>query len=163
MTEIILPPSRRHGDPNNLKVFLAGAIDMGNAILWQDDIIRTFNEDGIPVTFFNPRRADWDASWTQTLDSPQFVEQVNWELDFIERADILFMFFPGNSIAPISLLEFGLGIGLGLDVIIAAEPGYHRRGNLEVMCVREGIVLHTSIDSASWALEQEIFKKVALF
>lgn len=152
MADVILPPSRLNGKPNTVRVFLAGAIDMGKAAPWQNQVIADF-EDTNAVTFFNPRREDWDASWTQTLDNPQFVEQVNWELDYIERAHIVFMYFPGTSVAPISLLEFGLCIGLDKILIVAAEPEYHRRGNLAVMCDRAGITLHSTLESATLELE----------
>lgn len=157
MTDLIKPPSRLNGTPGNVRVFLAGAIDMGRAEPWQDYVFEWMCDSNFPLTFFNPRREDWDAAWEQTLKSEQFVEQVNWELDNIEKADIVFMYFPSDSLAPISLLEFGLAVGLKKKIIIAAGEGYHRLGNLAVICDREGIVLHPDLQSAISELYRTLY------
>ena len=152
MSEVILPPSRRYSTVGNVSVFLAGSIDMGYAVDWQAELIKQF-EPTKNVTLYNPRRDDWDSSWTQTLDSPQFVEQVNWELDFMDHADIVFMYISGTSKAPISLLEFGRIMALYPDkLVLCVEDGFYRRGNIEVMCNRQCIELHSDLKGAIYAL-----------
>jgi hypothetical protein len=32
------------------------------------------------ILVLNPRREDWDSSWIQSIDNPQFREQVEWEI-----------------------------------------------------------------------------------
>ena len=44
-------------------IFLGGSIEMGTAELWQKKIISELSD--LPIQFLNPRRDDWDSSWTQ--------------------------------------------------------------------------------------------------
>lgn len=145
------PPDRLFGDHRQLTVFLAGAIDMGLARNWQEEVVNDSTEWHYNrVHFYNPRRKDWDASWEQSIDNPKFVEQVNWELDFLERADVAFFFFPGTSKAPISFFELGWALAKKENVIVAAENDFYRRGNLEVICNRAGIPLYSSLKDATF-------------
>lgn len=114
-------------------MFLAGSIEMGRAEDWQQRLQREL--DDLPVTILNPRRDEWDASWVQSIDNPQFRTQVEWELDALERADVIAMNFAADSKAPITLLELGLFAPSG-KVIIACPEGYWRRGNIEVVAAR---------------------------
>ena len=63
-------------------VFLAGSIEMGKAENWQEKVTKVFNDLGYIV--FNPRRDDWDSTWTQEFSNSQFYQQVNWELNSLE-------------------------------------------------------------------------------
>src|SRR5690348_17556751 len=72
------------------RVFLAGSIEMGLAELWQERVVRALSREGVIV--LNPRRDDWDDSWDQAADDPRFFEQVSWELDMLEAADIVGMY-----------------------------------------------------------------------
>lgn len=92
------------------------------------------------IIILNPRRDDWDASWEQTISNPSFKEQVDWELEGLERADAIFMYFAAGSKSPITLLELGLHAASG-KVIIVCPDGFWRRGNLEVVADRYHIPL----------------------
>jgi hypothetical protein len=87
-------------------VFLAGSIDMGQAVNWQEIVSDMYRGSSV-VTIYNPRRDDWDSSWEQKLECGYFTEQVNWELDFMDKSDFVFLFISKDSKAPITLLEFG--------------------------------------------------------
>jgi hypothetical protein len=88
------------------KIFLAGSIELGVAENWQLKIEKELEE--LPVTIYNPRRDSWDSSWIQRESNDQFRKQVNWEMDKLEAADIIFLNFVGDTKSPISLLELGL-------------------------------------------------------
>jgi len=93
-------------------VFLAGSIEMGNATDWQAALTvalaaRLADRAG-HVVMLNPRHDAWDASWRQTIDELRFREQVEWELDGLDRADVIAMWFAAETRAPITLLELGL-------------------------------------------------------
>jgi len=153
---VYLPPGRILPPHDRLTVFLAGAIDMGRARTWQQEVVDFFGDEEL-ISFFNPRRDDWDSSWTQELTNPQFTEQVNWELDMIERSDLVLIFFPKDSQAPISLLEFGyIAARAPGKLIVVVEPGYWRRGNLEVICNRERIALYDTLAEGKYALEDAL-------
>jgi len=121
-------------------VFLAGSIDMGAAKDWQTDLVVALGARDI--TILNPRREDWDSSWKQSIDEPQFREQVEWELDGLERADLVAMWFAPDSVAPITLLELGLTARAD-KLVVGCPAGFWRKGNVEVVCARFDIPLAT--------------------
>lgn len=125
-----LPPA------GGLSVFLAGSIDMGEAPPWQRDVVGALSEPGLSI--LNPRRPDWDASWSASIDDARFVEQVEWELAAMERADVIAMYFAPTSQAPITLLELGLFAESG-KLIVCCPDGYFRKGNVDVVCRRYAV------------------------
>jgi hypothetical protein len=134
-------------------LFLAGAIDDGRAEPWQEDVIASV--DDLRGTVCNPRRQAWDATWGRTLDDPRLAEQVGWELDALERADLIAFWFPATAAAPISLLELGLH-ARGGRAIVGCMPGYHRQGNVAAVCRRYGPPMHDDVDGLIVALRQRI-------
>lgn len=125
-------------------VFLAGTIDMGSGEDWQTDFVGHFATTA--VTFLNPRRASWDASWKQDISSPKFRGQVDWELDYQDAADMIVMYFAPDSKSPITLLELGLAAQYPEKVIVACPEGFWRRGNVQIVCDRLGIELVDSLE-----------------
>lgn len=130
-TPVVLAPGER-------AVFLAGSIDMGRAEGWQSEAEAALAD--LPVVILNPRRDEWDASWEQDISNPHFREQVEWELDGLELAAVVAVYFAPASQAPISLLELGLTARTG-KVVACCPPGYWRRGNVQVVCARYGVPL----------------------
>lgn len=152
-TIVLSPPSRvwESIDSTHPTIFLAGSIEMGTAEEWQANVI-----DKIPldVTFLNPRRDNWDSSWEQSINNPHFYEQVSWELDMLNLADIIFMYFDPNTKAPISLLELGLHASTSASKMIVCCPAeFYRKGNVDIVCQRYGIPVFTSLDVAIIALK----------
>src|SRR6478609_8062091 len=124
-------------------IFLAGSIEMDKAINWQKICEEKLSNKFI---LFNPRRESWDNSWEQTIDNLQFNEQVSWELDALEKADIILMFFAANTKSPISLLEFGLYARSGkLKVIV--EEGFWRKGNIDIVCQKYQIEQYKDLET----------------
>jgi hypothetical protein len=149
-------PNKYNRNAENMKherVFLAGSIEMGTAENWQQKVVDAFKFN---VTFFNPRRTDWDASWKQELNNPQFYEQVSWELDMLDDADIIFMYFDPNTKSPISLLELGLMASRGREVMVCCPEGFWRKGNVDILCQRYGIPVFTNLDTMIVALKNKI-------
>ena len=114
------------------KLFLAGTIEMGNSEDWQAKIIKNIMLSDVDnVNIFNPRRVIFDQN-----DSEEIELQINWELDRISNADVIFMNLCANTISPISLLEIGLiislikQIGKEITFIIHVEYGYSRTQNV---------------------------------
>ena len=152
--KIIKPP---HFIPNNLAcVFLAGSIEMGAAENWQDKI--TAMLDGTPWTVLNPRRDDWDSSWVQSIGNPQFFEQVNWELQGIEVAEHVIVYFDPSTKSPITLMELGLLAGRSPEkAIVICPDGYWRRGNVQVVCDRYRMTQVSSLEGAISILNRASF------
>ena len=112
-------------------VFLAGSIDMGKAVNWQQQVTDALV--GMDITILNPRRDDFDASLVQSIDNPPFVEQVEWELRALEEADVIAMYFDPKGYAPITLAELGIHIR-SKKLVVCCPDGFWRQGNVEVMC-----------------------------
>lgn len=142
MNVTIYPPRRLDWKNNETdddirdqySIFLAGTIDMGNSIDWQKQITDELSNEFSNLTFYNPRRLDWNSNWKQSLDEPAFVEQVNWELDMLHEADLIIMYFLPNSKSPISFLE--LGMHLHSNIVVYCPTGFWRKGNIEIVCER---------------------------
>jgi len=134
----IKAPNCQMVSPEMTTVFLAGSIEMGVAEKWQDRVVKAFADTDL--VFLNPRRDDWDSSWTQSASDPKFYEQVNWELDGFEVADVVLFYFDPNTKSPITLLELGLMAGkayaMGTTVIVCCPDGFYRKGNVEMVCQR---------------------------
>jgi len=133
---VVKPPSPLRTTPGTLAVFLAGSIEMGAAGPWQADLEVALA--AAPVTLWNPRRDAWDSSWRQSIDEPLFREQVEWELEAQERADLIAMYFAPGTRSPISLLELGLFARSG-KLLVCCPEGFWRQGNVQVVCRRYGV------------------------
>jgi nucleoside 2-deoxyribosyltransferase len=123
---------------DEVSIFLAGSIEMGTAEKWQDKIVQQLS-DIENLVIFNPRRDDWDSSWVQSIDNPQFKEQVQWEQGNIEGADLVVFVFDPNTKSPITLMELGLAVGMDKYVIIYCPDGFWRKGNVDVLCENFGL------------------------
>lgn len=126
-------------------LFLAGSIEQGAAEDWQARVVAEVARLGVVV--LNPRRDEWDASWEQRAHFAPFREQVEWELEALERADIVLMHFAPSTRAPVTLLELGLFARSG-KLVVSCPDGYWRKGNVEVVCARYGVPLLASLDEA---------------
>lgn len=150
---VCCPPVFRYKKPSAIEysVFLAGTIDMGNSEDWQQAAISRL-QDRCSV-IYNPRRTDWDSNWVQELTNPQFNSQVTWELEMLDKADIVFMYFDPTSQSPISLLELGwLAAKKPQNTYVCCPPGYWRKGNVDIVCNRFGITVYNSLEVALTAL-----------
>ena len=136
MAIILKPPQPLRKDPSTRSVFLAGSIEMGIAAPWQAAVEQALASAA--VTIWNPRRDAWDSSWKQSYEHPLFFEQVSWELEAQERADIIAMYFAPETKAPITLLELGLFARTG-KLIVCCPEGFWRKGNVDIICRRYGV------------------------
>lgn len=118
--------------------FLAGSIEMGKAVDWQARVIAETAD--ILGNIYNPRRRDWDPTWA--AESAELKAQINWELDQLEDAQTIFFYFQGDTLSPISLLEFGLAVAWSTrgrsapNVIVVCERDFWRRTNILETCQR---------------------------
>ncbi len=151
----IKPPNRPDYDKSVPSIFLAGSIEMNKAADWQSDITDTLKKYN--CTIFNPRREHWDSSWEQKITNPQFKEQVTWELDHIDVADIVFFYIDPKTKSPISLMELGMVLATRKPGIIVCCPeGYWRKGNVDIICARYGIQVFEHLSVATLCLMKMI-------
>src|SRR5262249_24887622 len=100
MARVLKPPAPLAWDERTPSVFLAGSIEMGAAADWQSAFARSLSD--LDVVILNPRRDEWDASWVQSIDNPAFRGQVEWELEGMERASAVAMYFAPATRAPVT-------------------------------------------------------------
>lgn len=124
-------------------LFLAGSIEMGAAVDWQATVTSALSR--AKGTLLNPRRDDWDSTWEQSIGNPQFVQQVEWELSAMFAADEVFMYFAPGTKSPITLLELGL-LHDKDGLTVCCPDGFWRKGNVDIVCRRFGIVQVAGID-----------------
>jgi hypothetical protein len=129
--------------PHQFSIFLAGSIENGSAYDWQNDIInKLIDIDGF---IHNPRRLDWNWEWEQSIINPKFVEQVEWEMDTLNRSDFIFLHFEPNCKSPISLLELGLQAQSG-KLCVHCPDGFWRKGNVDILCRKYNIKTVNTVD-----------------
>lgn len=130
-------------------VFLAGSIEMGKAIDWQNQISKELESIAPSVWVCNPRRENWDSSWEQSIHNPLFKEQVDWELDHLDQSDLAVFYFQPDTLSPITLMELGHRLGsqsLRQKTLVACPDGFWRKGNIEVICHRYGMKVLSSLE-----------------
>jgi hypothetical protein len=146
MVTIIKPPHPVTKAGANINaIFLAGSIEMGKAENWQARVEEFFKYYPREITILNPRREDWDSSWTQEFTNPQFYQQVNWELTSLDAADLIIMYFHPDTKSPISLLEFGM-YAESNKMLVCCPTGFWRKGNVDIVCERYSIPNYETLD-----------------
>jgi hypothetical protein len=141
MKEILAPNPIPKYDGSTL-LFLAGSIDQNLADNWQKQVVDDINDRN--VTILNPRLHYWDSSWKQTPDNPQFKEQVTWELNGLDKADIILFNFEENTQFPITLMELGVVLATThyaasssrkyQEVVVCCPEKYFCYGNVVITC-----------------------------
>ena len=152
----VLTPPQRMNAGNQVVVFLAGSIEMGAAKEWQQQAIDLFDsmipeEQRSDYLILNPRRPDWDSSWKQDYEDPQFYQQVKWELKGLKEADYVLVYFDPATKSPISLLELGAFYN---KAVVVCPEGFWRKGNIDIFCEEFNVKQVPDLKSA---VEQIIF------
>jgi len=148
--------------PNDGKftIFLGGSIEMNFAKEWQIELTQKLSTYNFDIRILNPRRDDYDAGQKQSIDNPYFKEQVTWELDGLDRADLIVMYLQPDTLSPISMMEIGLYINTldwNKQMIICTPNGFWRRGNIEILVDR--FPFHCILVDSLQELEKMIIEK----
>lgn len=152
---IMAPGSWERATPHTTPgLFLAGSVERGS-VDW-----RKVMAEGLrpyPVTILNPYRPDWDSTWFEDITCTPFREQVQWELEMIERADIAAVYFGASTEAPITLLELGLMANKGSQNIkVHCAEGYKKRGNVQIVCAKHQFELVASLSELVMAVQRRL-------
>ncbi len=155
----------------DIKFFLAGSIEMGKAEEWQKEFIDTLKvierkfagnhtiyENFKKLSVYNPRREEWNPDWEQTMDNPHLSQQINWELDGLERADYILFYFAPGTLSPVTLYELGM-YGARPKVYVVCSKDYLRAGNVEIACYRRNIPMFRTIEEALDRFTQDFFRR----
>ena len=151
---VTIKPPNAFSNYNIGSVFLAGSIEMGKAVDWQTKITQDLSN--LNCLILNPRRDDWDSSWEQKISNPQFKEQVTWELDALDHANVVAMYFDPKTMSPISLLELGLFASHYNKLIVCCPEGFWRKGNVDIVCERYNIKQVNSLEELTTAVAERL-------
>ena len=151
MKQNVYTPLIQHSDEvfsretPHTNVFLGGTIENGDSFEWQQALIDTLDwiEFKHQVNIFNPRRDNWPSS----DEHNEIDKQINWELEHLERADIIVMNILEDSKSPISLMEIGLFARTGKLIVFCPEE-FYRYDNVRKVCERYDIKLYNTNDVA---------------
>lgn len=130
-----------NSNKNAVSFFLAGTIEMASSYDWQNDVVKKLSDTDCVI--YNPRRSDWNNSWGE--DSDELVDQINWELDHLDKCDYILMYLDPKSKSPISLLELGLYARSG-KLVVACPKGFYRMTNIKTTCLKYNIPMYSTID-----------------
>lgn len=130
-------------DRRKATIFLAGTIDQGNSedwqMKWSHILERRYN-------VINPRRKNWNSELEQTIENPEFSQQVNWELNGLETSDMVLFYFLPNSKSPITLLELGLCTKSDIEILVYCPKEFYRHGNVSILCERYNLRLYDDLN-----------------
>jgi hypothetical protein len=147
--QVIRAPSRKPIEATPA-IFLAGSVTTPD---WRAALIASLSHS--PITILDPLRPDWDSSWAEDESFSPFREQVQWELDMQERADLVIIYFGPLTEAPISLLELGLCARSG-KALVVCDPAYRKKGNVDITCRRFGVEIVDGLDGLAAAVLQRL-------
>ena len=154
------PPQFVLPKETSVRLFLAGSIEQGSAEEWQQKVINDLNkyETKKDIEVFNPRRLQWDSSWPNDPAFEEFKNQVDWELNYLTIADVVFFWFDPNTKSPISLLELGIVLNSEQYVVIYCPKEFYRYGNVKITANYFGETVYTDPDQAIEALSRLLQK-----
>ena len=138
---IIITPeetiSKLPNKPNSKSVFLAGTIDNGDSLNWQNKTIIELMNLGInDIEIYNPRREHWNPNPSKE----EMEYQIKWEQEYLDKADFIAMVLLDDSKSPISLLELGL-YAKSNKLIVFCTPDFYRWDNVRLTCEKYNIQL----------------------
>jgi hypothetical protein len=124
---VVEAPNHAHIGKKDLSVFLGGGIT--NCPEWQaaliDSLTGTVENN---IVLLNPRRAKFDVS-----DASASVTQIQWEFDYLKRADVKLFWFPQESICPITLFELGKELATDpTKLVVGCSANYSRMTDIEI-------------------------------
>ncbi|KAI0894678.1 hypothetical protein F4806DRAFT_114251 [Annulohypoxylon nitens] len=151
--QIIFSPSKE-SYRGIMSVFLAGITTKTDERDWREVLSESLLD--LPLTVINPYRPDWDSSWREDITCGPFKEQVEWELEKQDSADIIVFYFHPATEAPISLLELGLCTRTPRKAIVVCPEGYKKRGNVQIVCQKYGLETVESLDALRPAIEKRM-------
>jgi len=107
----------------NQSLFIAGWISWCPD--WQKEYINYFRDTSLAV--LNPRRTDFNIE-----DKSVEIEQITWEHEHLEKADIISFWFGKETICPIVLYELGKYANSNKEIYVWVDPAYERKSDVEI-------------------------------
>lgn len=139
-----------------VSLFLAGGIT--NCPLWQNEMVELLKD--LDIVVFNPRRKDFPIG-----DPNAAYEQIKWEFEFLDRADMILFWFARGSLNPIVLFEYGKWL-MNLrnktnykPIFVGIDPEYERKQDVELQTRFENGHIFSRIKYSLEALANHIIEE----
>lgn len=151
---VITAPQELKLEVNEFSIFLAGGIQKTED--WQKRVIQALSERfaGAPLVVMNPRRDNFPIH-----DPNAAYEQIKWEYDMLDQADIFSMYFAeGDTDQPICMYEYGKHLERHATrndfktLVVSAEPKYRRY---------QDVMIQTSLVNPAIKVGQSLEEHVA--
>lgn len=142
-------------------IFLAGTIDNGDSYDWQYYLcadLADMKDKKYNYIIYNPRRSNWNPNATK--DDIKY--QINWEQEYLDKADTILMYFDPKSKSPISLLELGL-YARSKKMLVILGRGFYRSDNVIETCQKYHISLQYVDGIYINGGNKEVFKRLFSF
>jgi nucleoside 2-deoxyribosyltransferase len=111
-------------------VFLAGPTPRNDKTQsWRPEAIRLFKHYKFPGNLMVPERTDWNTKF-------DYMDQVNWEWEGMERADIVMFWVPSDPDEMLALttrVEFGYCLGQKKRVLYGRPDGSFKTDYLDAL------------------------------
>ena len=138
---------------NEKVIFLAGGIT--NCPDWQQDLVKLLD---IPqIVILNPRRKNFP------IGNPSVaIEQITWEFNSFQKADLISFWFSRGSLNPIVLFELGKWLVQNeKKIFIGIDTEYQRRQDVEIQTFleRKDVLLVYSLEALTKQIKDYIGKK----
>lgn len=142
-------------DGDGIGIFMGGGIS--GCPDWQKEM-RLLLSDSLVTkneVLLNPRRANFPMNDPNASD-----EQIRWEYNNIKRADIVFFWFPCETLCPITLFELGIFCHSKRKVLVGCHPNYKRRIDIEIQMslYRPDVKVVYSLVDLAEAVKESIFQ-----
>lgn len=137
----------------NKTVFLAGSIT--GSWDWQTQAATRLKKH---FNIFNPRRAEFNVE-----DKMIELEQITWEYNYLRACSILLFYFSHETLAPITLFEYGGGLERlktvsYLKIYCAIHPDYKRKNDV---IIQTNLIAPQIMRNLSLDLDQTLEKIIA--
>jgi hypothetical protein len=136
-------------------IIFYGAIQREPA--WQTHLAASLSD--LPIDILDPRRDDWDSTWVEDISFPKFKEQVEWEMDYAQVADVVVFYFAPEALTPIALLELGMYAGTD-KAVVCCPQGFYKRGNVQIVCERYGIDMVEDLERLGEMVRAKLVEKL---
>jgi hypothetical protein len=92
----------------------------------------------LDVTILNPQRLNWSLEWKEDPSFKPCAEQAKWELDGLEAADVIAIYFAPRMPQAKTLMELGLW-ARSSKCVVGCSEGYPKKADVRVLCEKYGI------------------------
>lgn len=140
-----------------ISIFLAGGIT--NCPDWQQEMRKLLKD--LDIVVFNPRRKDFPIGVPNAV-----FDQIKWEFEFLNRADMILFWFARGSLNPIVLFEYGKWLMNTRNktnykpIFVGIDPEYERRQDVELQTRFENLHIRSRIVFSLEALANQIINEL---